>query len=222
MIVVYYITHNPFFSHQEEQLDIVSLGSSVEEEDSPLVFLQKVHSLRERVEAFIEAPLPSILNLSISPRAAEHLQRHWHPLTVGSLDEAPIPKVCCCARCGSQEAHAATEAGRDRADRRVMDPRSELQPAAAATVVLLGLLALLAALWFSPVGGASLGFSALSGFGQAVHGLSGELVSCVSETAGEAYAVMEEAVQRWSSQLSSAGQNVFQQLAALFQTSTSR
>uniref|UniRef100_A0A665U7F3 Tripartite motif containing 59 n=1 Tax=Echeneis naucrates TaxID=173247 RepID=A0A665U7F3_ECHNA len=59
---------------QEEQLDLVSLGSSVEEEDSPLVFLEKVHLLRERVEEFLKSPLPSVINLSVSPRATKCLQ----------------------------------------------------------------------------------------------------------------------------------------------------
>ncbi|XP_076002005.1 tripartite motif-containing protein 59 [Genypterus blacodes] len=198
---------------QEEQVDLVSLGSSVEEEESPLVFLQKVHALRERVEAFIEAPLPPILNLSISPRAAEHLQHHWSPLTIGSLDEAPIPKVCCCARCGSQEASLGTEAGRDRADCGVVDPRAELP--GPHVVVLLGLLLLLAALWFSP------DLSALSRLSQVLYNRSGDLMSCVSETAGEAYVLVQEAVQSWSSQLSSAGHDAFHHLAALFQTLTS-
>uniref|UniRef100_A0A4W6BU50 Tripartite motif containing 59 n=1 Tax=Lates calcarifer TaxID=8187 RepID=A0A4W6BU50_LATCA len=77
---------------QEEQLDLVSLGSSVEEEDSPLVFLEKAHLFRERVEEFIKTPLPSVLNLSVNPRAAEYLQQHWPAVTIGSLEEAPIPK----------------------------------------------------------------------------------------------------------------------------------
>uniref|UniRef100_A0A3Q1IPV5 Tripartite motif-containing protein 59 n=1 Tax=Anabas testudineus TaxID=64144 RepID=A0A3Q1IPV5_ANATE len=60
---------------QEEQLDLVSLGSSVEEEeDSPLVFLEKVHVFRERVEEFIKTPLPSVINLSITPRACGNLK----------------------------------------------------------------------------------------------------------------------------------------------------
>uniref|UniRef100_A0A3Q0SDE6 Tripartite motif containing 59 n=1 Tax=Amphilophus citrinellus TaxID=61819 RepID=A0A3Q0SDE6_AMPCI len=68
---------------QEEQLDLVSLGSSVEEENSPLVFLEKVHLFRERVEEFIKTPLPSVTNLSVTPRAADYLQHHWSAVTIG-------------------------------------------------------------------------------------------------------------------------------------------
>ncbi|KAF7658602.1 hypothetical protein LDENG_00010470 [Lucifuga dentata] len=198
---------------QEEQLDLVSSGSSVEEEDSPLVFLEKVHLLRERVETFIQTPLPSLLNLSISPRASEYLQQRWPPLTIGNLEEAPIPQVCCCARCGSQEVNLGMEAGRDQSDH-IQDVWFELQPTSCA--VLLGLLMLLAALWVNPVGGASLGFSLLSWFSQMIHGLSSELMVSISENTEAAYAMMAEALQRWSSHFSSAGEAAFQQLAALY------
>ncbi|XP_029027687.1 tripartite motif-containing protein 59 [Betta splendens] len=198
---------------QEEQLDLVSLGSSVEEETSPLAFLEKVHLFRERVEEFIKSPLPSVMNLSIKPRAAEYLQKNWPAVTIGSLEEAPVPKVCCCARCGGAEADART------------DPSSswiqELQPTS--SMVLLGLLLLLAALvWVNPVGGASLGFSALSRLSQVALGLSSELIASVADVAGPAYAATGAAVQRWSSLLSSVGETAVQHLAALFKTLTSR
>ncbi|KAM7413009.1 hypothetical protein PAMA_020409 [Pampus argenteus] len=197
---------------QEEQLDLVSLGSSVEDEDSPLVFLEKVHLFRERVEEFIETPLPSVINLSVTPRAAEYLQQHWPAVTIGSLEEAPVPRVGCCARCGAE-----AEAERSQSDSWVQ----ELQPTSA--VVLLGLLLLLlvVVLWVNPVGGASLGFSLLSRFSQLVHGLSSELIVSVLDGAGSAYTVMEAAVERWSSQLSLAGEKAFQQLTVLFKTLTS-
>lgn len=195
------------------------MGSSVEEEDSPLVFLEKVHLFRERVEEFIQTPLPSVINLSVTPRAAEHLQQHWPAVTIGSLEEAPVPKLCCCARCGSVEAGVETdEAGGDRSDSWVQDLWCELRPTS--SVVLLGLLLLLAALWVNPVGGASLGFSLLSQFSQLVHGLSSELITSVWDTAGSASTVMGASVERWSSHLSSVGERAFQQLTALFKTLT--
>ncbi|XP_030249442.1 tripartite motif-containing protein 59 [Sparus aurata] len=199
---------------QEEQLDLVSLGSSVDEEDSPLVFLENLHLFRERVEEFITTPLPSVINLSITPRAAEYLQQHWPAVTIGSLQEAPVPKMCCCARCGSVEAGVETEAGRDQTDL-----WCELRPTS--SVVLLGLLLLLAALWYIPVGGASLGFSLVSQFSQLIHGLSSEMITSVCDTAESTYTVMEAAVERWSSHLSSVGDKAFQQLSAFFKTLTS-
>ncbi|XP_077422653.1 tripartite motif-containing protein 59 [Vanacampus margaritifer] len=91
---------------QEEQLDLVSLATSVEEEDSPLVFLEKVHVFRERVDDFTGASLPSALKLSVTPQAADYLRRHWAAVTLDSLDEAPVPKVCCYIRCGNVPAEA--------------------------------------------------------------------------------------------------------------------
>ncbi|KAM9358833.1 tripartite motif-containing protein 59 [Symphorus nematophorus] len=199
---------------QEEQLDLVSLGSSIEEEDSPLVFLEKVHQFRERVEELITTPLPSVINLSVTPRAAEFFQQHWPAVTIGSLEEAPVPKVCCCTRCGSVEAAVETEAGRDQSDL-----WSELRPTS--SVVLLGLLLLLAALWVNPVGGASFGFSLVSRFSQLVHGLSSELITSVCDTAGSLHTLMEAAVEKWSSQLSSVGEKAVQQVTTLFRALTS-
>ncbi|TNN80351.1 Tripartite motif-containing protein 59 [Liparis tanakae] len=199
---------------QEEHLDLVSLGSSVEEEDSPLIFLEQVHLFRERVEEFIQTPLPSLINLSVTPRAAEHLQLHWPAVTIGSLEDAPVPKVCCCARCGGVEAGVETEAGgRDRSDGAGRRPWWELQPAL--SVVLLVLLLL----WFNPVWGPSLGFHLFPQFSQLVRGLSDELATSVWDTAGSASAVVEAAVERWSSHLSSVGEKTCQQLAAFFKNS---
>ncbi|XP_035535599.1 tripartite motif-containing protein 59 [Morone saxatilis] len=204
---------------QEEQLDLVSLGSSVEEEDSPLVFLEKVHLFRERVEEFITTPLPSVINLSVTPRAAEYLRQHWPAVTIGSLEEAPVPKVCCCARCGGVEAGVETDAEGDRSDGWARDLWCELRPTT--SVVLLGLLLLAVALWANPVGGASLGFSLVSRFSQLVHGLSSELMASVWDAVGSAYAAMEAAVERWSSHLSSVSEKAFQQLTASLKTLTS-
>lgn len=190
----------------------------MEEEDSPLVFLEKVHLFRERVEEFIKTPLPSVINLSVTPRAAEYLQQHWPAVTIGSLEEAPIPKVCCCARCGSAE----TTAARDRPEREVQDLWGELRPTAAVLLVGLLLLLLLAGLWVNPVGGASLCFSLLSRFSQLLHGASSELLTSVWDTAGSVYTVMDAAVEGWRAHLSAAGDKFFQRVGALFKNLTSR
>lgn len=80
---------------QEEHLDLLSLAASLEE-DSPLVFLEKVHVFRERVDDFTGTSLPSALQISVTPRAVDYLHQHWPAVTLSSLDEAPVPKVRCC------------------------------------------------------------------------------------------------------------------------------
>lgn len=187
----------------------MSLGSSVEDEDSPLIFLEKVHLFRERVEVFTASPLPSATTLSVTPRAVEYLQQHWPTVTIGSLEEAPVPKVCCCTRCGNAGALVETEAGRDRSDTWIQDLWCRLRPTF--SVVLLGLGLLLLLLWINPVGGASLGFSLVSRFIQLVHGLSSELIAAVWDAVESASTVMGATVERWSSRLSSVCKRGFQQ-----------
>lgn len=207
-----------FYFLQEEHLDLVSLGSSVEEEDSPLAFLEKVYLFRERVEKFTRRPLPSVLSLSVTPRAPEYLQQHWPSVTIGSLEEAPVPKVCSCAKCGSVWAGAETEGGEDPSDGRLQDLQPELRLTSPVVLFVLLLLLLLVVLWINPGGGASLCFSLVSRFGQLVHGLGSELITAVADTAGSAYVAMEVAVEGWRSDFSSG----FQQLVLLFKTLTSR
>ncbi|XP_015225760.1 PREDICTED: tripartite motif-containing protein 59 [Cyprinodon variegatus] len=196
---------------QEEQLDLVSLGSSVEEEESPLVFLEKVHQFRDRVEKFLESPLPSVISLSVTPPASEFLQQNWPAVTIGSLEKAPVAKLRCCARCngGSTETEA-----------KVTSPASNrwcwLQPAG--SVLLLGLLLLLAALWANPVGEASLGFSVLSSFSQLVQALSDDLLTSVWDSLARQWAEFGAALQEWGSQLSVFKDCVSQQVVALFKT----
>lgn len=197
-------------------MDLVSLGSAVEEEDSPLAFLEKVHLLRERVEEFTSTPLPSVINLSVTPRAADFLQQHWPAVTIGSLEEAPVPKVGCCARCGRVGAGADTKAEVERPDGWVQELWRELRPTS--SVVLLGLLLLAVVMWVNPVGGASLGFSLASRCSQLVHGLGSELIASLWDTAGSAYTVMAAALGRWSSHLFSLSETVFRQLTVLLKT----
>lgn len=193
-------------------MNLVSLASSIEE-DSPLDFLENMHLFRNEVEEFLKAPLPSGVALSINSRAAEYLQQNWPAITIGSLEEAPIPKVSCCAKCGAQEASLEARTGSDQSEV-MQDLWSRLQPSAA--ILLLGLLLLGAELWINPVGTASLGFSLLSQLSQLVHGLSSELATSVCEMAGSLYTVMGEAVERWSSSLFTLGENAFQFVTAFF------
>lgn len=156
---------------QEEQLDLVTLCSDVEDEDSALVFLDKVHVYKERVEEFIQTPLPSVLSLSVSPRAADYLVTHWPAVTISSLDEAPVPKLSCCTRCSSQL--------------KCVRPASWLHypctKQLVAGVLFLGLL--LITLWGFPVHGESLFFSLLDSVSQTAHSMSTELITAIWSSA---------------------------------------
>nr|XP_061797501.1 tripartite motif-containing protein 59-like [Nerophis lumbriciformis] len=102
------LSYNPLIHRvkelQEEQVDLISFAESVGEEESPLAFLEKVHAFRQRVYDYKVASLPRALNLSVTPRAADYLRRNWNTVTLGSLDEAPVPNLC--TRCGGATSKA--------------------------------------------------------------------------------------------------------------------
>uniref|UniRef100_A0A8C6WL19 Tripartite motif containing 59 n=1 Tax=Neogobius melanostomus TaxID=47308 RepID=A0A8C6WL19_9GOBI len=131
--------------------------------DSALVFLDKVHVFKERVEEFIQTPLPSVLSLSVSPRAADYLHTHWPAVTISSLDEAPVPKISCCTRCHSKQ-HSVR-------------PASWFHYVGPIVLVFL-----LIALWGYPLDGL-LDFSQLSSIAQVVHSMSSELITSVWSSA---------------------------------------
>lgn len=193
---------------QEEQLELMSLGSSVEEEEeSPLAFLEKVHLFRERVDKFLKAPLPHAIKLSVTPRAADYLQQHWPPLTIGALEEAPVPAVCCCTRRGSAEAAAADGSA---AAARVSWP-DQLLAVSAFLVTLL-----LTAVWLNPLGRAG-----WLHFGQLVHSQTGDFLASVEEGVMWAWTTTGVTLHGWSSQLSLLRDQVFQVMAAFFETPSS-
>ncbi|XP_041126636.1 tripartite motif-containing protein 59 isoform X2 [Polyodon spathula] len=81
---------------REEQLDLISYSIAVEEE-SPLVFLEKIHTFRRRVAALTKAGLPKVVPLEIYPRAEEFLKQKWSGITIGKIDKVPIPNINCCS-----------------------------------------------------------------------------------------------------------------------------
>ncbi|XP_015216451.1 tripartite motif-containing protein 59 [Lepisosteus oculatus] len=81
---------------KEEQLELMSYSAAVEEEDSPLLFLEKVHIFRERVAALSKAPLPVVKPLYIYPRAGEYLKHKWSGITLGNLEREEIPQINHC------------------------------------------------------------------------------------------------------------------------------
>lgn len=198
---------------QEEHLDLVSVGSSVEEEESPLAFLEKVHLFRERVEEFTSRPLPSPIKLSVSPQAAHFLRQHWAAVTVGRLEEAPVPLLGCCAKCGRTGSDIDAEVAEvvERPGGRALGWRRHLLPAAAAVILLLAVV-----VWVDQVGGASLSFSLASCCSQLLHSLSSDLVSSLWDSADSACSAIGAAAERWSSTLASECRALFQLLPVLF------
>ncbi|KAA0702501.1 Tripartite motif-containing protein 59 RING finger protein 104 [Triplophysa tibetana] len=95
-------TYDPLIEQMEElqaeETALISLSSSIEEEEEeePLVYLEKVHQLRARVNTLNQIVLPQLPGLHITPRAEEFIEEHWTRVTIRELQDGPIPDISCC------------------------------------------------------------------------------------------------------------------------------
>ncbi|XP_067851481.1 tripartite motif-containing protein 59 [Heptranchias perlo] len=81
---------------KEEQHDLITFSTYVEDEKDPLAFLEKIHIYRQRVNTLMKTQLPVIRPLNIQPRAGQFLMEKWSKVTIGHIEEAPIPQVKHC------------------------------------------------------------------------------------------------------------------------------
>uniref|UniRef100_A0A4W4FLE7 Tripartite motif containing 59 n=1 Tax=Electrophorus electricus TaxID=8005 RepID=A0A4W4FLE7_ELEEL len=188
---------------KEEQLDLISLSASIEDEESPLAFLETVHHLRERVDALTKTSLPEVPCVHISPHAEDFLEEHWVNVTIGRLEDGPVPKVSFHVKACSAK---ATQPMVQRAWFRF-----QTQSLTYVTFVVVVLLLLLL-LWLNPVGGASLGFSILSQISQAVESLVDEGTSSLHESGTFLYRLLRDLGLRFRSYISGLGENTYQLL----------
>ncbi|XP_030633884.1 tripartite motif-containing protein 59 [Chanos chanos] len=194
---------------KEEQLDLISLSSSVEEEDSPLAFLEKVHQFRERVNVLTQTPLPKVTPLFISPRAGEFLEEHWTTVTIGGLESGPVPKVTF---------HKKGCKGKGLVQPSIGETWAGVLLHCSPSIALLCLLLIFIGLCLNPVGGASLGFSLLSQLSQFIQSLTGELASPLCDTSTFLYTALEHFTLRLSSYISALGERLYLYVAFFFKT----
>lgn len=149
---------------KEEQLSLISLSSAVQDEESPLAFLEKVHTFRARVRSLVQTPMPDVVPLSVLPRASDYLQEHWPSVTIGAIDQGPIPKVTCHIQ-GCQA-------------NQVLHPRVLPRPRMWAQVPLVALLLVVVGLglYFDPFGVVSHGLSLLTPISELLSGLTKQIV----------------------------------------------
>ncbi|XP_076837227.1 tripartite motif-containing protein 59 isoform X2 [Brachyhypopomus gauderio] len=193
---------------KEEQLDLISLCTSVGDEESPLAFLETVHHLRERVDALTKTPLPEVPRLHISPHAEDFLEERWTSVTIGRLEDGPVPKVSC--RVNACSAKGARQPTTRR--RRLRPPVQSLTYVAFLVVVLL----LFLLLWLNPVGGASLGFSILSQISQAVENLVDEGTTSLHQSGMLLCCFLHNLGLKFSSYISGLGESTYQLLVSSF------
>ncbi|XP_053315524.1 tripartite motif-containing protein 59 [Spea bombifrons] len=78
---------------EDEQLDLVSLCSSTEEEPSPLAFLENIHNIRQRMKVLKKQQLISRQPAEIYPRVGHMLTNEYLKTTLGDIGMIPTPKV---------------------------------------------------------------------------------------------------------------------------------
>lgn len=78
---------------REEQLELMSLNTSIQEEESPLLFLEKVEEVRQRVKALKQKPLPNIKPVEIYPRIGQVLKEVWTSNEINQMNKLVTPKI---------------------------------------------------------------------------------------------------------------------------------
>ncbi|KAK2868757.1 hypothetical protein Q7C36_000628 [Tachysurus vachellii] len=188
---------------KEEQLEIISIISSISEDESALVFLEMVHHLRERVDILTQTELPDAPALHISPCLEEFLEEHWAKVTIGGLEDGPVPEISC-------------------------DVKRPLEPEAAISqkctfkslIIVTFLIVLLFFLffWSNLLCGASFEFSSLPQISQIVSSLAGELSFPVHGSGNFLYCLLHDLGLNINSYISAVGESTIQHVAGFFKT----
>ncbi|XP_056419162.1 tripartite motif-containing protein 59 [Hyla sarda] len=77
---------------QDEELDLVSLSSSAQTEESPLVYLETIHDIQQRMIALKKQQLLPIHPVEIYPRVGQMIKDKWLKTNTGDVNLLPIPK----------------------------------------------------------------------------------------------------------------------------------
>ncbi|NXX74157.1 TRI59 protein, partial [Urocolius indicus] len=78
---------------REEQLELMSLNKSIQTEESPLVFLEKVDDMHQRIKALKEKQLPDVRPVEVYPRIGHLLKDVWSRTEVGQINKVLTPKI---------------------------------------------------------------------------------------------------------------------------------
>lgn len=78
---------------REEQLDLMSLNTSVQEEESPLLFLEKVDDVCQRIKVLKQKQLPDIKPVEVYPRIGQLMKDVWSKTEIGQINKILTPKI---------------------------------------------------------------------------------------------------------------------------------
>lgn len=125
---------------REEQLELMSLNTSIQKEESPLVFLEKVDGVYQRLKALKEKQLPDVKPVEIYPRVGHLLKDVWSNTEIGQINKILTPKIKLIPKRKLQSKSKEKERGKS----------EELPPAVnSLTVILLFVIAAIALFAFS-------------------------------------------------------------------------
>ncbi|NWU81403.1 TRI59 protein, partial [Onychorhynchus coronatus] len=100
-----------------EEIELKYLNSSIRKEKSPLLCLEKLEELQQRVKALREKELPDVKPLEIRPRMEDLLRDVWAKTEMGEIHKIPPPKLMLvprrkpCSSCSGKEKVAGGERG---------------------------------------------------------------------------------------------------------------
>ncbi|XP_014801345.1 PREDICTED: tripartite motif-containing protein 59 isoform X2 [Calidris pugnax] len=78
---------------REEQLELMSLNTSIQKEESPLIFLEKVDDMHQRIKALKQKQLPDVKPVEVYPRVGHLLKDVWSKTEIGHINKILTPKI---------------------------------------------------------------------------------------------------------------------------------
>ncbi|XP_065701064.1 tripartite motif-containing protein 59 [Patagioenas fasciata] len=78
---------------REEQLELMSLNTCIQKEESPLAFLEKVDDLRQRIKALKQQQLPDLKPMEVYPRIEHLLKDVWSKTEIRQINKILTPKI---------------------------------------------------------------------------------------------------------------------------------
>lgn len=77
---------------QDEELDLISLSSTTQDEDSPFEYLDNIHTIEKGMNALKKQQLCSVQAVQICPRVGQILKDQWIKTSIIDAHRQPTPK----------------------------------------------------------------------------------------------------------------------------------
>ncbi|XP_077344188.1 tripartite motif-containing protein 59 [Lithobates pipiens] len=77
---------------QDEELDLISLSSTTQDEDSPFEYLDNIHTIEKGMHALKKQQLCSVQAVQICPRVGQILKDQWNKTSIIDAHRQPTPK----------------------------------------------------------------------------------------------------------------------------------